>query len=208
MSHHSNTEMALVLASTSKYRRHLIDRLGVRVEQTAPDCDEEALKKQLLQQNKTPAEVAEELSLQKGLSVQKKYELEASKMILSGDQLVSFQSEILGKPVTAEAALTQLKKMRGHWHELITCVHLFAKGEIIAHTEIIRLKMRHLSDEELLHYIAKDSPLDCAGSYKIESSGQALFEKIEASDFTTIQGLPMIWLTTQLKEHDYELFKY
>lgn len=200
--------MTLVLASTSIYRRQLVDRLGVLVEQIAPSCDEQALKTELLKQNKTPAEIAEELSLQKGLSVQKKTEAQHSQLILSGDQLVSFQSSILGKPGSNEAAIAQLSKMRGHWHELITSVHLFAKGEIIAHTEIIRLKMRHLSDGEIRHYVEKDQPLDCAGSYKFESRGLALFEKIEASDFTTIQGLPMIWLTTQLKEHGYELFQH
>jgi septum formation protein len=202
------SEMTLVLASTSTYRRQLVDRLGIAVEQIAPACDEEALKTELQKQNKTPATIAEELSLQKGLSVLKNSEIAASTLILSGDQLVSFQSEILGKPGTIKAAEAQLRRMRGHWHELITSAHLFAKDEIIAHTEIVRLKMRHLSDEEIRLYVEKDRPLDCAGSYKIESRGMALFEKIEATDFTTIQGLPMIWLTTLLKEHNYELFKH
>ncbi len=201
-------DKTLILASTSTYRRQLVDRLGVRIEQIAPTCDEEALKTQLLQQKKSATEVAEELSLQKGLSVQKQIELFETNLILSGDQLVSFQSDILGKPGTVEAAVEQLRRMRGHWHELITSVHLFSTGEITAHTEVIRLKMRHLSDAELRRYVEKDRPLDCAGSYKIESRGMALFEKIEAADFTTIQGLPMIWLTTQLKEHHYELFQH
>lgn len=197
-----------MLASTSTYRRQLVDRLGVHVEQVAPSCDEEALKSELLKQQKTPAKIAQELSLQKGLSVLKNTDTPEAQLILSGDQLVSFQSEILGKPHTPEGAFQQLQRMSGHWHELITSVHLFAKGEIIAHTEIIHLKMRNLSEAEIRHYIKKDSPLDCAGSYKIESRGMALFEEIEATDFTTIQGLPMMWLATQLKEHHYELFQH
>lgn len=202
------SDLTLVLASTSTYRRQLVDRLGIKVEQIAPTCNEEALKTELLKQKRSPTAVAEELSLQKGLSVLNKTEADNSKLILSGDQLVSFQSEILGKPYTVEAAAAQLLRLRGHWHELITSSHLFAKGEIIAHTETIRLKMRNLSNEEIRHYVEKDRPLDCAGSYKIESRGMALFEKIEATDFTTIQGLPLIWLTTLLKEHNYELFQH
>ena len=200
--------MTLLLASTSSYRRRLVEKLGIQIEQTQPRVDEETLKTELLKQKLTPAEVAQELSRQKGLSVFNTIQDKTETVVLSGDQLVSFNSQILGKPHTAEKALAQLQQMRGQWHELITCAHLFTAQQTFSHTAIVRLKMRPLSDDELRAYVAQDQPLDCAGSYKIEERGTALFEKIETDDFTTIQGLPMIWLATLLKELNYEFFKY
>lgn len=198
--------MDLILASQSPYRRQLIEKIGIQFTCQLPTISEEELKAHLISQQLPPAALATELSRQKGLSVFNQLPSQQNQIVLAGDQLVQFQNEIIGKPNTFEKAFEQLKKMNNKTHQLITAVTLITEKKIIPHTHITELKMRHLSDQEITHYLKKDFPYDCAGSYKIENSGITLFETINCSDFTAIQGLPMLWLCNQLKELGYEFF--
>jgi len=187
----------LVLASTSTYRRALIERLGIAFEAAAPLCDEEALKRPGL----SPRELALMLARAKALSLSPSH---TGAYILGSDQLVDLDGKVLGKPHTVEGAIAQLESMRGRSHQLITAMALVTpSGEIEEHLDVHTLTMRDLSDESLARYVKRERPLDCAGSYKIESGGIALFERIEGADFTAITGLPLMALTAMLRTHGF-----
>lgn len=198
-----NTLPLLVLASTSPYRSELLKKMGINFKTLKPTTNEETLKSQLLQLNKTPVEIAENLSREKAKSV-----FTNGSLVIAGDQLVSFEGQILGKPHTEENAIKQLSAMNGKTHELITATTVMSETKTYHLNHITRLKMNTLSKSEITNYIKRDLPLDSAGSYKIENSGICLFEQIQTDDFSAIQGLPLIWLTHLLKGCGYELFKY
>jgi septum formation protein len=90
--------------------------------------------------------------------------------------------------------------MAGKEHELITALAVWQHGRLIAHTDVARLRLRTLGDDEIARYVAADHPLDCAGAYKLESRGIVLFDRIVAEDHTAITGLPLIALTTILRD--------
>jgi len=193
----------LVLASTSPYRKDLLKRLGLSFHCEKPKVNEEKIKFDLLNELKTPIEIAEALSWAKAFSVSK----EPYTTIIAGDQLVDFENQIIGKPNTTDLALKQLQNMNGKTHQLITSVVILHENLKFNLNHISVMKMKKLSDLELKSYIELDQPLDCSGSYKIESHGIALFEEIKTDDFTAIQGLPLIWISQKLKEIGHEFFK-
>lgn len=183
--------MSIILASTSPYRRDLLSRLGLAFEARRPGIDEEAEKDPRL----SPRDLAEKLARLKAESLR-----DGKSVIIGGDQLVQLDGQVLGKPGTAERALEQLRAMRGRTHELITAIYVcHPDGRGVAWTDVTRLTMRDLDDSQLRAIIARDQPLDCAGSYKIESMGVAMMSRIETEDFTAIQGLPLIALSRILE---------
>ncbi len=187
----------LILASTSVYRQELLKRLGLPFKAQAPGVDEAPF-----QHNKAfkPRELAEHLSQLKAHAL-----ASPEAVVIGGDQLVDFQGKILGKPHTEAAAIAQLKAMAGHSHDLITSVCVASAEGDVMFTDITRLTLRKLTDDEIECYVLQDQPLDCAGSYKIEKLGITLMEKIETQDFTAIQGLPLIKLATVLREKGFKL---
>jgi septum formation protein len=196
----------LVLASTSRYRRDLLARLGLPFSTRAPACDEEALKARLLHSGTSapsapPAErLAPALARAKAESLQ---EAEPGAVLLGADQVAALDDEILGKPGTAEQAAAQLTLLAGRTHVLVTAVALLHEGRLRAHADVTRLTMRPLSPAQIDRYVAADAPLDCAGSYRIEARGIALFERVESADHTAIVGLPLIALASMLAEMGY-----
>ncbi len=178
----------LVLASTSPYRRALLERLGLPFAAIAPACDEEALKRPDL----TPRGLAEFLALAKADSLAASHPRAA---IIGGDQVATIDGRILGKPGSAAKAVEQLALLAGRTHELITAIVVRHQGRTHAHTDVTRLMMRPLDRAQIERYVAADRPLDCAGSYKLECRGVALFERIESDDHSAIVGLPLIALT-------------
>ena len=185
--------MRLLLASGSPYRRQLMTQLQLPYEWVNPRFDEEPLKAWGL----SASDLVERLALEKAKSV---LEAHSDKAIIGSDQVVTIGGEILGKPGTPEAAVEQLLKLNGKTHELLTSVVVLAEGEVWQHTESTRMTMDKLSEESLKRYVSKDKPLDCAGSYKIESLGISLFVRVEGSDPSAIQGLPMMALSARLRE--------
>ena len=113
----------------------------------------------------------------------------------------------MGKPHTFEKARKQLQQLQGQTHQLITAVTLLSEDFERHLNHITYLTMRNLSDLEIDNYLKKDEPYDCAGSYKIEKHGIILFSEIKTDDFSAIQGLPLIWISNQLKELGYEFFQ-
>jgi septum formation protein len=190
---------SLVLASTSIYRQELLTRLGVPFTAVAPACDEEALKDPAL----APAALASHLAREKALSVAPRW---PEAHVLGSDQLVEIAGEVLGKPGSREAALAQLLRLAGKAHRLITAFALACPdGSLLEHVDVHTLHMRALTQLELERYVGADLPLDCAGSYKIEARGIALFERIEGADFTAITGLPLIALASVLRARGFAL---
>jgi septum formation protein len=182
----------LILASTSIYRRQLLERLGVPFSCRSPICDESIHPGE----ERTPKLLAERLATTKVRSVQ---ESDPDAVIIGCDQLVAFRGHIFGKPGTAERAAAQLESMSGQTHDLITAMVVIDRDEIHEHTDVTTLRMRSLSRQEIERYVDADAPLDCAGSYKLESRGIVLFDEIRSSDHTAITGLPLIALTSILR---------
>lgn len=184
------SQKQLILASTSKYRQELLSRLAYTFTAQAPLIDEEKEKDPSL----SPLALAEKLAQLKAGSLKS-----AGKVVIGGDQLVSFEGRIIGKAHTPERAVEQLLSMQGKTHELITAICVYDGEKMIPYTDITRMHMKKLSREKIEHYVSLDNPIDCAGSYKIEKHGIMLFEKIESQDFTAIQGLPLIELSKILE---------
>jgi septum formation protein len=120
-------------------------------------------------------------------------------VVIGSDQVVSLGEAILGKPGSAQAAVAQLQAMSGRSHRLITALAVLNGDNEEMHIDITTLKMRRLDDAAIRRYVDADQPIDCAGSYKLESRGIALFDSIESSDHTAIIGLPMIALARILR---------
>jgi septum formation protein len=199
--------MKFILASSSVYRRQQVEKIGISFDYLKPEIDEDSLKSSLLSEKKSPQQIAERLSYAKGLSIADKLNCNEQWLVLSGDQVVSFNNQCLGKPHNLQGSMQQLNLLQGNTHQLITAVSLFSNLGVKNYTQITQLKMHSLSPDEIHNYVLKDEPYDCAGSYKIENNGIALFESIESDDFSAIQGLPMLWLTKKLREYKYEFFK-
>lgn len=187
----------LILASTSAYRRVLLERLGLPFSVRAPHCDEDAFKDGRL----GPQELAEVLAFEKAQSIARH---EPQSHVIGSDQVVDLDGEILGKPGSVEAAQRQLARLGGREHRLITAVAIVGPGgQVARHTDVTRLRMRALSEQEIARYVAHDGPLDCAGSYKIECLGISLFEHIECADFSAISGLPLLSLAELLRRQGF-----
>jgi septum formation protein len=182
----------LVLASTSRHRRALLQRLGVPFRCRSPQVDEEALKAA----DEEPHALADRLARVKALSIA---DLEPSAVVIGGDQLVEFEGRAFGKPGSIVRAVEQLEMLAGRSHRLITALAVCHRGALIAHRDVTVLHMRPLERAAIERYVAADMPLDCAGSYKLEERGIVLFERIESEDQTAITGLPLIALTTILR---------
>jgi septum formation protein len=195
---HSAFPLNLILASTSTYRRKLLERLGIPFRCRAPLCDESILKGE----ESNPRQLAERLAYEKASSLTGE---EPTAAIIGCDQLVSFQGRIFGKPETFGRAVDQLAAMAGMTHELITAMVVIHADRAYRHTDITTLRMRRLDRAAIERYVAADQPLDCAGSYKLESKGIVLFDQIETNDHTAITGLPLIALTTILRDLGFEI---
>lgn len=176
----------IVLASTSRYRRELISRLGLAIECIAPPFDEEAAKDALGAID--PAHLVIELARGKAASLTAQH---PGAIVIGADQVAEIDGVVLGKPGTPERACEQLARMAGREHRLITGVAMVCDARIETALDVHRLQMRALSTEAIAAYVQRDAPLDCAGSYRVESLGIALFESLRGEDFTAIIGLPL-----------------
>ena len=186
----------LILASTSRYRRELMTRLGLPFRAMPPACDEEALKRPEL----APEALAVMLALAKAESLR---ETEAGATIIGSDQVAALGEVILSKPGTAARAIEQLTLLAGRTHVLVTAVAVAHAGGVIEHVDVTRLSMRPLTRAQIERYVEADAPLDCAGSYKLEARGITLFERVASEDHSAVTGLPLIALTSMLARLGY-----
>lgn len=198
------TELArqVVLASTSPYRRRLLERVVPKYDAVAPNVDESTYKSQGL-----PAvELARVLSIAKAEAVAAYY---PNALIISGDQVAEVDGEILDKPGSVENAIGQLRRLSGRSHRLITAMTVRdgLTGTMRTHIETHKLTLRSLTERQIAAYVATDAPLNCAGSYRIESLGISLFERIEGCDPTAIEGLPLMALSRMLASFDLDVLR-
>jgi septum formation protein len=178
----------VVLASTSRYRRALLERLELQVLYDDPPFDEEAAKEALFP---CPVErLVLTLAEGKARSLADKH---PDAVILAADQLADLDGELLGKPGTPEAAHAQLRRLAGRTHRQVTGMVALepATGRLESALDVHTLELRAWSDAALWDYVRRDAPLDSAGAYRIESLGIALFARISGDDATGVVGLSL-----------------
>ena len=184
---------SLVLASTSPYRRALLDRLGVAYEAVPHGADERAPGPV----GETPDALVVRLAHEKAGSVASAH---PGAFVLASDQVVDLGGAVLGKPGDGEAAVAQLGRLSGRTHRLLTAVALrHPGGRTETALDVHLMTMRVLDEPTRRRYVTRDAPIDCAGAYRIESLGIALFDAIEGADFTAIVGLPLVTVARLLR---------
>ena len=183
----------IVLASTSRYRAELLRRLLDDFEQTAPEVDEQPLP------GETPAMLAVRLAAAKAGRVAARAD---DALVIGSDQVASLEGRALHKPGTIENAREQLRASSGNIVDFFTglCVFDSRDGQSWNALDHTRVAFRDLEDAEIARYLAREHPLDCAGSFKSEGAGIALFERIESEDPTALVGLPLIALSRLLRQ--------
>jgi septum formation protein len=182
----------LVLASTSKYRKALLERLGLAFEVAAPGVDEQALP------GEAPGDTALRLSLLKARSLEQRF---PDALIIGSDQVAALGSERLDKPGNHEKALRQLRRLSGRAADFHTAVTLLdaRNGKSDSKVVACRVAFRTLDDARIEAYLRREQPYDCAGSAKAEGLGIALIARMETEDPTSLIGLPLIALTAMLE---------
>jgi len=180
-----STRPLLILASTSRYRRELLERLRLPFEVRAPDVDETPL------DGEAPAALAQRLALAKARAVSAAY---PEAIVIGSDQVADLDGEPIGKPGTHERAVAQLRAMRGHSVVFQTAVAVVRASTAYAGAALapVKVRFRDLSDAEIEHYLRTEQPYDCAGSAKCETLGIALLDAIDSDDPTALVGLPLI----------------
>jgi septum formation protein len=180
----------LILASTSRYRRELLARLGLAFDVEAPDAAELAVR------GERPAAMAARLALAKARSVRA-----ADALVVGSDQVASLDGRLLRKPGGRAAALRQLQACQGKTVVFDTAVVLLdnATGVAEEHVDRTEVHFATLDTAALDRYVLREQPYDCAGSFKAEGLGVALFERIDSRDPTALIGLPLIWLAGALR---------
>ena len=184
--------MKLVLASTSVYRRELLQRFGLPFEVARPDLDESPLP------DENPQATAERLAAEKARAVAKRFD---DALIIGSDQVAHIGETRFGKPGTVERAIAQLKSMSGRTVIFHTALALLntRTGHVQLDAVPTEVRFRALTDDEIVPYIAKERPLDCAGSAKSEGLGITLLDALSGDDPNALVGLPLIALARMLR---------
>jgi septum formation protein len=189
----SQLQRALILGSTSRYRRELLERLRIPFDVVSPDVEETPLA------GEAPHALATRLALAKAKAVAALY---PHAVVIGSDQVADLHGEPLGKPGNHERAVGQLQRMRGQTVVFQTAVSVVCVDSQFEQTELaqIKVRFRDLSDAEIEAYLRAEEPYDCAGSAKSEGLGIALLDAIENDDPTALIGLPMIRTARLLRE--------
>jgi septum formation protein len=188
----------LVLASSSPYRRLLLDRLRVPYSVASPDVDETPA------EGETPAATARRLAELKARAVGASF---PDALVIGSDQVATLDGLALGKPGSHGAALAQLRLMRGRsvvFHTAV-CVYHAVRGECRIEEVPTTVTFREYADGQAQRYLELEQPYDCAGSAKIEAMGIALVDSVVSTDPTALIGLPLIALVSLLKQSGVEV---
>jgi len=178
----------LILASTSKYRKELLGRLGLSFETISPEVDEAPL----------PNRLAQAKALAVSLSHPSAY-------VIGSDQVVDLNGVAMGKPGNHTNAMVQLQKLRGQTVKFHTAVCVAHAGSAKTVNAITEVKFRELDDATLEAYLIAETPYDCAGSAKSEGMGICLLEYVRSDDPTALIGLPLITVCTLLREAGFSI---
>jgi len=182
----------IILASTSPFRKVLLSRLKIDFDTASPNIDETPLN------GETPEQLVYRLAEQKAIACAKDH---GRALLIGSDQVALLGDHILGKPGTHENACQQLRMLSGHHVSFLTGLCLYNAQNKQTQTEVIHFNVhfRELSDEQIENYLRAETPYNCAGSFKSEGLGIALFERLEGDDPTALIGLPLIRLTRMLE---------
>jgi len=184
---------ALILASTSRYRRELLERLRLPFTVESPEVDETPLP------GEAPAALAQRLALAKARAVAAKY---PDAIVIGSDQVADLDGTPVGKPGTHERAVQQLRAMSGRSVVFQTGVAVVCAASGFAGAALVpvTVRFRTLSDAEIELYLRTEQPYDCAGSAKSETLGIALLDAIESDDPSALVGLPLIRTCALLRQ--------
>lgn len=176
----------LVLGSTSRYRRELLERLRLPFDVQSPQVDETP------QPGEAPAGLAQRLALAKARAVAESNRDDT--VVIGSDQVADVDGEPIGKPGTHERAVAQLRRMSGRTIVFQTAVAVVRASTGFEQVQLapVRVRFRALNDDEIERYLRLEQPYDCAGSAKSETLGIALLSAIESDDPTALVGLPLI----------------
>jgi septum formation protein len=188
----------LILASSSPYRKSLLERLGIPFQVCLPDVDE------------TPQDAESATRLVSRLAKSKAASLAAQfphAVIIGSDQVAVCGDEIVGKPHNVTGAIGQLQRFSGQTVRFLTAVCVICESTAFEYlrTVITDACFRNLSDDEIERYVALDQPLDCAGSFKSEAAGIGLLSAMKSDDPTAIVGLPLIALSDALRSAGFKV---
>jgi septum formation protein len=189
---------ALVLASTSPYRRALLARLALPFDVVAPEVSEADVPHEL------PAARARRLAVAKAQAVAHQY---PEAIVLGSDQVASLGERVLHKAAHAAHCREQLAALSGKTASFHTACAVVGRsaGVSLAHLDTTSVVFRVLASDEIARYVEREQPFDCAGGFKAESLGISLFKRIDSSDPTALIGLPLIWVTHALRACGYAL---
>ncbi|WP_421862939.1 Maf family protein [Motiliproteus sp.] len=182
----------LVLASTSVFRRQLLEKLQLPFVCDAPDTDETAF------ENETAEALVQRLAQAKARAVADNH---GDALIIGSDQVATLDGQIIGKPLTHQNAVQQLRNSSGRSLTFFTglCLYNSSTGEQQTICEPFKVHFRKLCDEQIERYLTTEKPYQCAGSFKSEGYGISLFEKLEGDDPNSLIGLPLIRLVAMLQ---------
>ncbi|AXK72324.1 septum formation inhibitor Maf [Lysobacter sp. TY2-98] len=189
--------MRLVLASTSRYRRELLERLGLPFDCIAPGVDETP------RDDEAPEALVERLARAKAGAVARSM---PDACVIGSDQLAAFDGRVLGKPGTPERAIAQLASMSGRNVAFLTALCVMrGEHEFGLYVDRTVVRFRALTAADIERYIVAERPLDCAGSFKSEGRGITLFDAVETNDPTALIGLPLIATSRLLRNAGFAL---
>jgi len=187
------TSPPIILASSSRYRRGLLDRFLTEYQTVSPSLDEAA------EESANPADLASKLARKKAEKISSAHH---NSVVIGADQLAVLDGVVLGKPGDHQKAVEQLLAASGKLVTFLTAVCVLDPIERRRYEHIDRTEVRFRNFDRRLAeaYLRHDEPYDCAGSFKIEGAGFVLFESVSTDDPTALIGLPMIWLAATLME--------
>ncbi len=183
---------ALILASGSRYKRQLLERLRVSFHVYPADSDESSLP------GETPHDLVVRLARLKAKTVAARF---PDALVVAADQVAVRRGRIVGKPGTAERNIEQLRDASGEPVTFLTAVCLLRESDqrLEQHVDTTTVRFRQLTHVEIARYVELEQPFDCAGGFKSEGLGISLFERIESRDPTALIGLPLIWLSGAIR---------
>ncbi len=197
--------VSLILASSSKFRKEVLNKLGIDFDVVSPDIDESR------KERETPEQLVYRLSQEKARAVAKNH----SGLIIASDQVATLGSgaqiddKILTKPHTHKNAVKQLQQSSGNTVTFLTSLTLLNTNtnNIQTIVETFKVVFKTLTYTQINNYLKKEQPYDCAGSFKSESLGISLFEQLEGVDPNTLIGLPLIQLVTMLENEGIDILE-
>jgi MAF protein len=194
----SSLSRSLVLASTSPYRKALLDRLELSFLTYKPDVNEAR------QNNETPEQLVIRLAESKAQAAKSQH---PDALIIGSDQVAVCENTVLGKPGSHEIAVQQLQQLSGQQVSFLTglCLLDTENGDYKSILIPYSVIFRQLNDQQIEQYLLAEKPYNCAGSFKSEGLGISLFERMEGDDPTALIGLPLIQLVTWLNEAGVEV---